>query len=269
MVNIAPDSADVSKFDSDMATMRKRLGDNSIPTTPQMPVGVGFVTGSSSIGNFGETALPLIRKHTPAAVWLFAPDEEVNPHPTIISSLKALQPKPQVFVQVGNVKAAKEAVGYGADVLVCQGIDAGGHQFRQGMGVVSLVAGVKHMLREEGFDVGIVAAGGIANGDGVAAAMAMGIDGVVMGTRVGLPPFVRCELDFTHRNSSPSRKSLLILSSGKRQSSPQKTGPIHSSAYFRPFQRIVFDADPKLGPLFTINLSRVHSGDLFMTGGLL
>lgn len=188
MVNIAPDTAELTKFDTDMAAMRKRLEDSSIPTTPQMPVGVGFVTGASSIGNFSETVLPLIQKYTPAAVWLFAPDEEVNPHPSIISSLKVLQPKPQVFVQVGNVKAAKEAVSNGADVLVCQGIDAGGHQFRQGMGVVSLIAGVKHMLREEGSSVGLVAAGGIANGDGVAAVTAMGVDGVVMGTRVSLTP---------------------------------------------------------------------------------
>lgn len=198
MINIAPDSPDLGKLDSDLQDIRQRLEAKSVPITPQLPIGIGFLTGSPSIGHFNETVIPLIKKHTPAAVWLFAPDEEVNPHPSVVSSLKSLDPKPKVFLQVGNVKAAKSAVSHGADVLVCQGVDAGGHQFRRGVGVVSLVAAVKHMLREEDSDVTLVAAGGIANGDGVAAAMAMGVDGVVMGTRVSLPPFYRCVFDVTN-----------------------------------------------------------------------
>ncbi|OAA52249.1 2-nitropropane dioxygenase [Beauveria brongniartii RCEF 3172] len=73
----------------------------------------------------------------------------------------------------------------GADVVVCQGIDAGGHQFRRGMGVVSFVPEVRRMLQEEfpEREVALVAAGGIVNGKGVAAALALGADGVVMGTR--------------------------------------------------------------------------------------
>ena len=173
-----------------MESMRQRLQAANIKTTPQMPVGVGFVTGTASIGHFEQTALPLIAKHTPAAVWLFAPDEEVNPHPSVIRSLKALQPRPTIFVQVGNIESARVALSLGADVLVCQGTDAGGHQFRRGKGLISLVAAVKDMLAtDEQFrsaDVGLAAAGGIVNGDGVAAAMAMDVDGVVMGTRVRL-----------------------------------------------------------------------------------
>lgn len=79
-------------------------------------------------------------------------------------------------MQVGNVTAAREAVQDGADVIVCQGIDAGGHQFRRGMGVVSFVPEVKCMLEEEfaARDVGVLAAGGIVNEKGVAAAMTLG-----------------------------------------------------------------------------------------------
>ena len=137
---------------------------------------MGFITGHKSVGLFSETVLPIIRKHAPAAVWLFAPDGNVKPHGGIIKALRGLDLPPAVFVQVGNVAAAREAVQDGADVIVCQGIDAGGHQFRRGMGVVSLVPSVKAMLREEfpDKDITLIGAGGIANGDGVAAVMALG-----------------------------------------------------------------------------------------------
>lgn len=81
-----------------------------------------------------------------------------------------------VFVQVGNVAAAREAVLDGADVLVTQGVDAGGHQFRQGAGIVSFVPEVRTMLEKEfgDKDISIVAAGGIADGRGVAGALALG-----------------------------------------------------------------------------------------------
>lgn len=112
----------------------------------------------------------------PAALWLFAPDGNVKPHGGIIRAVKALDPAPRIFVQVGNVAAAREAVLDGADVVVCQGIDAGGHQFRKGMGVVSFVPEVRSLLEEEFSEreVGVLGAGGIADERGVAAAMMLG-----------------------------------------------------------------------------------------------
>lgn len=142
----------------------------------RLPIGVGFITCHDSVGWFSDTVVPILAKHRPAAIWLFAPDGDVKPHGRIIQSIKSLDQVPKVFVQVGNVTAARDAVIDGADVLVCQGIDAGGHQFRRGMGVISLVPTVRKMLREEfpERDVAVIAAGGIANGDGVAAAVALG-----------------------------------------------------------------------------------------------
>lgn len=79
-------------------------------------------------------------------------------------------------MQVGNVAAAREALRDGADVLVAQGIDAGGHQFVAGAGIVSLVPEVRAMLAEEahGREVVVVAAGGIADGSAVVGAIALG-----------------------------------------------------------------------------------------------
>ena len=83
-----------------------------------------------------------------------------------------------VFFQVGTVKDARKAVEDGADVIVAQGIDAGGHQLAQGSGIVSLVPEVVDMIEKEfkpkGREVVVVAAGGVADGRGVASALGLG-----------------------------------------------------------------------------------------------
>lgn len=175
-MDLNPDSPQLSKLDADLNESRERLGDSASTAPGYLAIGAGFITGHASITKFSETALPILKKHRPAAVWLFAPEEQAKPHRSIIKSLKTLETPPKVFVQVGNVTAAREAVNDGADVLVCQGIDAGGHQFRRGMGVVSLVLEVKHMLEQDFPErkVAVVAAGGIVNGKGVAAMMTLG-----------------------------------------------------------------------------------------------
>jgi nitronate monooxygenase len=65
-----------------------------------------------------------------------------------------------------------------------QGSDAGGHGPCPGAGIVSLVPETRGTLDREGFSgIGIFAAGGISDGRGIAAALACGANGVVMGTR--------------------------------------------------------------------------------------
>lgn len=117
----------------------------------------------------------------PQAVWLFAPDPNAaeRVHPDIIAACHEHGFK--VFVQVGTVAAAREAVQDGADVIVAQGIDAGGHQFASGAGIVSLVPEIRAWLREQegqlvrqGREVVLVAAGGISDGNGVVGAIALG-----------------------------------------------------------------------------------------------
>lgn len=69
-------------------------------------------------------------------------------------------------------------------MLVLQGLDAGGHGGEKGAGVISSIPEVKDALDDSGAtEISIVAAGGIADGRGVAAALALGAEGVVMGTR--------------------------------------------------------------------------------------
>ena len=91
----------------------------------------------------------------------------------------------KIWIQVGTVREAMEALDAAApDVLVMQGTDAGGHGLAQGASVISLVPEVCDALREAGADeVPVIAAGGITDGRGVAAALALGASGAVMGTR--------------------------------------------------------------------------------------
>ena len=79
--------------------------------------------------------------------------------------------------QVMDVDQACQAVERGADVVVAQGGEAGGH-----CGFVSTMALVPQVVDAVG-SVPVVAAGGIADGRGLAAALALGAQGVAMGTR--------------------------------------------------------------------------------------
>ena len=79
---------------------------------------------------------------------------------------------------VGSVDAARRAADAGFDVIVAQGREAGGH-VRGEQGVMTLVPEVVDAVAP----VPVLAAGGIADRRGVAAALALGADGVWVGTR--------------------------------------------------------------------------------------
>ena len=79
---------------------------------------------------------------------------------------------------VPSVKGAKKVQDAGYDALVCEGYEAGGHN---GFDETTTMALVPQVV--DAVDIPVVAAGGIADGRGIAAAMALGADGVQMGTR--------------------------------------------------------------------------------------
>ena len=81
-----------------------------------------------------------------------------------------------VLVQVGGVADAVEAVRRGADVVIAQGVEAGGHV----QGTTPLVELVGEMRAE--LEIPIVAAGGIADSASVRAAVSAGADAVACGT---------------------------------------------------------------------------------------
>jgi len=83
-----------------------------------------------------------------------------------------------VMQTVGSAAEAQAAVGMGTDVIVAQGWEAGGHVG----GSVATMALVPSVVDAVG-PVPVVAAGGIADGRGMAAALALGASGVWIGTR--------------------------------------------------------------------------------------
>ena len=94
----------------------------------------------------------------------------------------------RIWRTVNSLEAAKQALADGADALVVQGAEAGGHNrsttpLRELLPRIAREAGERH----------VVAAGGIADAAGVANALALGADAVCMGTR-----FVACVESAAH-----------------------------------------------------------------------
>lgn len=84
----------------------------------------------------------------------------------------------KLICQVQTLAQATSAVEAGADVIVAQGEDSGGHG-RPGRGTFGLVPAVADAVAP----VPVVAAGGIMDGRGLAAALVLGAEGATMGTR--------------------------------------------------------------------------------------
>jgi nitronate monooxygenase len=146
-----------------------------------LPIGVGFQLWSCKL----SMAVAAVGKHKPAIAWLFAPTQTEDFASWAEGLRTATQGTTQIWIQVGSVEEAKRAVELAEpDVLVVQGSDAGGHGLSKSASVVSLVPEVLDMLESaDRADVPVLAAGGITEGRGVAAALALGASGVVMGTR--------------------------------------------------------------------------------------
>lgn len=145
-----------------------------------LPVGVGFLPFVVKL----EEMLPVVEEYKPAVVWLFAV-RELDEYAVWADAVRKVSPETKVWVQVGNVAAALHVAGSAKpDVLCLQGADAGGHGFEKSASIISLLPEAADALAEAGFShIPLVASGGIADGRGVAAALALGAQGVVLGTR--------------------------------------------------------------------------------------
>lgn len=85
----------------------------------------------------------------------------------------------KVIWQCGSVKEAAAARDAGVDAVMVQGFEAGGHV----RGIVTSLALIPSVRDAVGAEVPIIAAGGFADGRGLAAALALGADAAVFGTR--------------------------------------------------------------------------------------
>lgn len=152
----------------------------------------------------------------------------------------------------GKVAHAVKAVEAGCDVVVAQGTEAGGHT-----GLVATMPLVPQIVDAVGARVPVVAAGGIFDGRGLAAALALGADGVWVGTRFIATP---------EANGAPGYRDKLLATgedgttitraySGK----PMRTVRNDYTAYF--------DANPDELQPFPMQIARSFGDGVFHLGG--
>ncbi|KAK7328133.1 hypothetical protein VNO77_22229 [Canavalia gladiata] len=104
----------------------------------------------------------------------------------------------KVVPQVGDIEGAKQAIDAGVDGIIVQGREAGGHVIGQD-GLISPVPRVVDLVGDR--EIPVIAAGGIVDARGYVAALALGAQGVCLGTR-----FLATEESYAH----PTYKRKLI-----------------------------------------------------------
>jgi len=136
------------------------------------PWGVGFLSWAA-----GAAIVEQALARRPAAVLLSFGD--LQPLAPLVHAAGA-----KLIVQVTDLSEAREAIDVGADVVVAQGTEAGGHSGGAGRSTMAFVPVVVDLAAP----TPVLAAGGIADGRGVAAALALGASGALIGTRFLVTP---------------------------------------------------------------------------------
>ncbi|MGH6714691.1 MAG: NAD(P)H-dependent flavin oxidoreductase [Bradyrhizobium sp.] len=135
-------------------------------------VGVGFITWSLQRS---PSLLTHVLKRSPAAVMLSFGD----PRP-FVDEIRGAGAR--LICQCQTIDHVRDAVDVGADIIVAQGAEAGGHGMLRG--ALSFVPEAADLIAAHSPNSLLVAAGGIADGRGLAAAILLGAEGVLVGTRL-------------------------------------------------------------------------------------
>jgi len=141
-------------------------------------IGCGFITWKLAEDASALDWL-LDKPHAPAALMLSFGD----PRPFAARIAKRGVP---LICQIQRLEQLPPCLEAGAAVIVAQGAEAGGHGMHglQGRATFSLVPEMADALAAQSPSTLLLAAGGIADGRGLAAALMLGADGVLMGTRL-------------------------------------------------------------------------------------
>ena len=136
-------------------------------------VGIGFITWS--LARSPELLKDALRRKPVAVMLSFGDPREFAAE---IRASGAV-----LICQCQNLRHVRAAIEAKADIVVAQGSEAGGHGATT-RGTFTLVPEVADVLVRESPDTMLLAAGGVADGRGLAAALVLGADGVLVGTRL-------------------------------------------------------------------------------------
>lgn len=170
----------------DLTTVRELLRNSPLKALPSafpsdsLPVGIGFQLWNGNL----KSAVEAVREHKPCAAWLFAPRRGQEELDEWMFQIREAYPDIQVWIQIGTVQESVEVTTskHRPDALVIQGAEAGGHgRATDGLGLMALFPEIEDQVLD--CSMSLFAAGGIADGRGVAAALSLGATGAVMGTR--------------------------------------------------------------------------------------
>jgi nitronate monooxygenase len=169
------------------------------------PWGVGFQSWAIDVGTV-ESVLT----QNPSAVMLSFGDPSAFTEP--VRRAGAL-----LIIQVTDLDEARQAIDLGADVIVAQGTESGGHGARRGRSTLPFVPVVVDLAAP----VPVLAAGGIADGRGVAAALALGAAGALIGTRFQATAEARVDPSISKaivegRGEDTERSTVLDIARGSR-----------------------------------------------------
>lgn len=145
--------------------------ENQYQHAGNQPVGCGFITWSLMKQ---PELLDFVLSQQTSAIFLSFGD----PSPLTDAVVRAGIP---LICQIQNLEGARQAIDAGADLIIAQGAEAGGHGEKRG--TMTLVPEVADLLARQSPNVLLCAAGGIADGRGLAASLNLGADGVLIGSR--------------------------------------------------------------------------------------
>jgi nitronate monooxygenase len=127
------------------------------------------------------------------------------------------QAEAKLIIQVTDLDEARQAVDLGADLIVAQGTESGGHSGGQGRSTLAFVPVVADLAAP----TPVLAAGGIADGRGIAAALCLGAVGALVGTRfqataetLADPDTIKAIID--GRGGDTERNRILDIARGSR-----------------------------------------------------
>lgn len=145
-------------------------------TASNARLGCGFITWKL---DENAEALDWVLTQKPCAIMLSFGDP--RPYATRIAEAGA-----QLICQVQRLDQVPQAIEAGAAVIVAQGGEAGGHGANalEGRSTFTLVPEIADYLATHSPNTLLLAAGGVADGRGIAAALMLGADGVLMGSRL-------------------------------------------------------------------------------------